>query len=43
MYQKVQIVHIYKKNFSSNADHDIADFKFHEILRNKAACLKGGT
>ena len=39
------IKYIYKKtlSFSLNAHHDVTDFKFHEIRKNKAACLKGGT
>ena len=31
-----------RPSFSANAHHDVTGFKFHKILRNKAACLKGG-
>ena len=36
-------IYISKKepSLSANAHHDVADLKFHEILRNKAAHLKG--
>ena len=30
-------------SFSDNVHQDVTDFKFHDILRNKAECLKGGT
>ena len=33
-------MHIKRPSYSANADHDITDFKFHEILKNKVACLK---
>ena len=34
---------IKNKPIGANAHYGVADFKFHEILRNKAACLKGET
>ena len=30
-----------KTSLSANAPHDVTNFKFHEILRNKAAYLNG--
>ena len=42
IYSKIHI-HVKRPSFSANAHHDVTDFKFHEILRNKAACLKSGT
>ena len=32
-----------KTSLSANAPHDVTNFKFLEIMRNKAAYLKGGT
>ena len=39
---KYTYIYIKRPSFSANAPHDVTDFKFHKILRNKKACLKGG-
>ena len=39
----IKCIYIKKTSLITNAHHDVTDFKFHEILRNKAACLKGAT
>ena len=36
-------IYIKRPSLSANAHHGVTDFKLHEILRNKAACLKDGT
>ena len=49
IYIYTYIMHIYiyyiyiKPSLSVNAHHDVIDFKFHEIPRNKGACHKGRT
>ena len=39
----IKYIFIKRPTFSTNAHDDVTDFKFHEILRNKGACLTGGT